>query len=99
VGRYKVTYSVANKYNAKAVSTKSIYVYCQSTVPALTGMSYTEAVAAAKTAGFTVTKVEEYSATVASGIVISQDVTAGTKSYKTITLTVSKGTDPAGTGA
>lgn len=99
VGRYKITYSVANKYNAKAVSTKSIYVYCQSTVPTLTGMTYTDAVAAAKTAGFTVTKVEEYSATVASGIVISQDVTAGTKSYKTITLTVSKGTDPAGTGA
>ena len=62
-------------------------------VPALTGMSQSEAIEAAENLGFVVETTEAYSDTVASGEVMEQDLAANEKEKigSTITLTVSKG--------
>lgn len=62
-------------------------------VPALTGMSQSEAIEAAENLGFVVETTEAYSDTIASGEVMEQDLAANEKEKigSTITLTVSKG--------
>lgn len=63
----------------------------------LAGMAYADAAQALASVGLAAAKTEVYSDTVASGIVISSDVAEGTELQlgATVTLTVSKGPQPA----
>ena len=62
-------------------------------VPAVTGQTYDNASAAMTSAGFLVNKAEDYSETVAEGLVISQNPAGGSKAPKgsVVTVTVSMG--------
>ena len=62
----------------------------------LAGKTYDEAAAALTAVGLTAAKTEEYSSTVAEGVVISADTAEGTDLTlgSTVTLTVSKGPEP-----
>lgn len=65
-------------------------------VPNVTGLEYSVAESTLTNAGFDVSKVEEYSSSVAEGVVISTTPAAGeaAKSGDTITVKVSKGKEP-----
>ena len=65
-------------------------------VPSVVGFSRDGAVSALKSAGFEVSVNSEYSDTVAEGIVVSQNPNGGKlEKGETVTITVSKGVDPA----